>query len=145
MAGKRAKTSTAYASALNYLATRSQAVGGGRVGSGTTDLTFELELHRAECEFLTGDLAAAEERLSMLSRRAANLVDLAAVTCRRIAVYTTLDQSDRAVEMGLEYLRRVGVDLVAAPDDRGGPNRNMSGFGSSSGAGRSRRSLTCRR
>ena len=29
-------------------------------------LAFELEFHRAECEYLTGDLAAAEERLSVL-------------------------------------------------------------------------------
>ena len=51
---------------------RSQRCWRRRAGSGATDLTFELELHRAECEFLTGDLAAAEDRLSMLSRRAAN-------------------------------------------------------------------------
>ena len=30
------------------------------------ELTFALELHRAECEFLTGELAAAESRLTML-------------------------------------------------------------------------------
>ena len=35
------------------------------------ELIFALELHRAECEFLTGALAAAEERLTMLSSRAA--------------------------------------------------------------------------
>ena len=29
---------------------------------------FELEFQQAECEFLTGDFAAAKERLSMLSR-----------------------------------------------------------------------------
>ena len=39
----------------------------------------------------------------MLSRRAANLVDLAAVTCSPHSLYTTLDRSDRAVEVGLEY------------------------------------------
>jgi predicted ATPase len=55
VAGKRAKASTAYASALAYLI------------AGTTlaedcwerryDLIFALELGRAECEFLTGALA----------------------------------------------------------------------------------------
>ena len=116
-AGKRAKTSTAYASALIYLAT------GRRLLAEESwqrhyHLTFELEYHQAECEFLTGDLAAAEERLSMLSRRAANLVDLAAVTCRRIAVYTTLDRPDRAVEMGLEFLRHTGVTWSPHPTDK---------------------------
>ena len=48
------------------------------------ELTFALELHRAECEFLTGQLAAAEERLTMLSSRAANTIELATVTCLRV-------------------------------------------------------------
>ena len=51
-------------------------------------------------------------------RRAANLVDLAAVTCRRIAVYTTLDRPDRAVEIGLEYLRHTGVTWSPHPTDK---------------------------
>src|SRR5207253_11480114 len=72
-------------------------------------LTFELELHRAECEFLTGAFAAAEERLSMLSRRAGRLVDLAAVTCLEEELFTTFGRSDRAVEACLDYLRHLGV------------------------------------
>ena len=68
---------------------------------------FSLWLERAECEYLTGELAAAEERLSLLSTRARTIVDSAAVTCVRLNLYTTLDHSDRAVEVGLEYLRRV--------------------------------------
>ena len=116
-AGKRAKTSTAYASALIYLATGRKLLAE-ESWQQNYHLTFELEYHQAECEFLTGDLAAAEERLSMLSRRAANLVDLAAVTCRRIAVYTTLDRPDRAVEMGLEFLRHTGVTWSPHPTDK---------------------------
>ena len=69
-------------------------------------LTFELELHRAECEFLTGDSAAAEERLTMLSSRAVNTVELATVTCLRVDLYTTLDQSDRAFAVCLSYLHQ---------------------------------------
>lgn len=68
-------------------------------------LTFALAFQRAECEFLMGDFAAAEERLSMLLGRARNLVDSAAVARLRTQLYTILDQSDRAVEAALEYLR----------------------------------------
>ena len=65
IAGKRAKASTAYVSALSYL------VAGAALLSDDgwehrPDLMFALELHRAECEFLTGELAAAEARLTML-------------------------------------------------------------------------------
>ncbi|HMJ41235.1 MAG TPA: PAS domain S-box protein [Pseudolabrys sp.] len=43
----------------------------------------------------------------MLSTRARTIVDSAAVTCVRLNLYTTLDHSDSAVEVGLDYLRRV--------------------------------------
>src|SRR5258708_5172436 len=73
---------------------------------GHYDLTFSLGLERAECEYLTGQLASAEARLSLLSTRARTVVDSAAVPRVRINLYTNLDQSDSAVEVGLDYLRR---------------------------------------
>ncbi len=107
-AAQRAKATTAYASALVYLAAGRALL--------TEDkweqqyrLTFSIEYHRAECELLTADLAAAEERLIMLSRRARNVIDIAAVACLQITLYTTLDRSDRSVEVCLEYLRRDDV------------------------------------
>jgi hypothetical protein len=45
------------------------------------ELIFQLELHRAECEFLTGAPAAAEQRLNVLSTRAANTLERATVAC----------------------------------------------------------------
>src|SRR5882762_9776437 len=106
MAGRRAKAATAYAAALRYFVV-------GRLLLGESgweqcyQLTFDLELNRGECEYLTGELAAAEKRLSQLSTRARTIVHAAAGTCVRINLYTTLDRSNRAVEVGLEYLRRV--------------------------------------
>ncbi|WP_437821538.1 AAA family ATPase [Sorangium sp. So ce1078] len=116
IAGKRAKGSTAYASALKYLA-----AGAAFLEEDSWDrryeLTFALAFHRAGCEFLTGELGAAEERLSELSRRAGSLVDVAAVTFARVDLYTTLDRSELAVEICLEYLRRIGVDWSPHPTD----------------------------
>ena len=106
IAGKRAKGSTAYASALTYL-NAGVALLGDDSWQRRRELIFALELNRAECEYLLGELASAEERLAMLSTRAQTTVDSAAVTCLRINLYTTLDQSDSAVAVGLEYLRRV--------------------------------------
>src|ERR1700753_2663838 len=63
IAGKRAKTSTAYASALNYLIA-GRALLAKDSWEQRYDLTFPLEYYRAECELLTADLAAAEERLT---------------------------------------------------------------------------------
>jgi PAS domain S-box-containing protein len=114
IAGKRAKTSTAYASALNYLAA-GRALLTEDSWQRQYELVFSIEYHWAECELLTADLAAAEERLIMLSHRAGNLIDIAAVACLRLTVYTTLDRSDRGVEVCLEYLQRSGVHWSPHP------------------------------
>src|SRR5260370_37561033 len=51
----------------------------------------------------------------MLSARAANSVELATVACLRVDVYTTLDQSDRAVAVCLDYLQHLGVEWSPHP------------------------------
>ena len=116
LAGQRAKASAAYASAITHLA-----AGAALLSEDSWErrheLTFALELHRGECEFLTGALAEAEQRLAALSRRAANTVERATVACLRVDLYTTLDQSSRAIAVGLDYLRHLGIDWSAHPKD----------------------------
>ena len=114
MAGKRAKASTAYVSALKYLVAGTSLLSDDEWEQ-RPDLMFALELHRAECEFLTGELAAAEIRLTMLSARAQSPVDHATVACLRIDLYTTLTQNDRAVDICLAYLHSLGIDWPPHP------------------------------
>src|SRR5712675_1442566 len=82
IAGRRAKATTAYPSALTYL-TVGVALLPEDSRERRRELTFALELHWAECEFLTGALAEAEQRLAALSTRAANTVERATVACLR--------------------------------------------------------------
>jgi PAS domain S-box-containing protein len=119
IAGKRAKASTAYASALNYLAAGA-ALLDDDCWQRRHDLAFSLQLQRAECEFLTGELAAAERRLTMLSSHAADAVEQAAVACLRVDLYTTLAQSDRAVAVCLDYLRHLGIEWSPHPTEEEG-------------------------
>jgi PAS domain S-box-containing protein len=114
LAGKRAKASTAYASALTYLTAGAALLPDGS-SARRAELTFALELHRAECEFLTGTSAVAEARLAELARHATNLPDLAAVTQLRVELLHVADRIDRCVEVGLDYLSRVGVVWSARP------------------------------
>jgi PAS domain S-box-containing protein len=113
LAGRRARATTAYASALTYLT-----VGAAMLPEDSWErrheLTFALELHRAECEFLTAALTEAEQRLAALSTRAANAVERATVACLRIDLYTILDQS-RAIAVGLDYLRHLGIHWSPHP------------------------------
>ena len=114
IAGKRAKGSAAYASALTYFVTGAQSLRDG-CWERQHELIFALELNRAECEYLTGDLAAAGQRLGMLAAAAANIVERGAVAVLRINLYMTLNQSDRAIEVGLEYLQHAGIRWSSRP------------------------------
>jgi PAS domain S-box-containing protein len=114
IAGQRAKAATAYAAALTYL-TAGVALLPENAWESRPDLAFALELNRAECEFLTGALAESEARLAELAIRAVSVPDLAAVTRLRLELLTTLGRFDGAVEVGVEYLRRVGVAWSAQP------------------------------
>src|SRR6516165_7974333 len=116
IAGQRAKASAAHASALTYLV------------SGATllpenswehryDLTFALELNRAECEYVTGQLGPAEERLSALATQARTLVERAAVACLRMDLYVSFGQFSHAVSVGLECLRDMGLQWSPHPTD----------------------------
>ena len=116
IAGKRAKAATAYASALSYLVA-GMALLPGDCWERRHELAFPLELNRAECEFLTGDLAAADEHLAELSGRACDTAERATVACLRVDLYTALDRSNRAVEVCLDCLRYVGIDLSPHPSD----------------------------
>ena len=114
IAGKRAKSSAAYASALKYLVAGRELLTEGTWDS-NYDLMFSVDYLMAECELLTADMVAAEDRLSMLAQRAKGGHDIAVVTRLRLTLYTTLDRSNRGVELCLEYLRHLGTDWSATP------------------------------
>jgi PAS domain S-box-containing protein len=114
LAGQRAKGSVAYAAALTYLSA-GVALLPEDAWERQHELTFALELNRAECGFLTGALEETEQRLTALSSRAANTVERATVACLRVDLYTALDQSSRAIAVGLDYLRHLGIDWSPHP------------------------------
>jgi PAS domain S-box-containing protein len=117
LAGRRAQASSAYSAALTYLI-----AGHALLDTDSWEqyyrLTFELEFHRAECEILTGALAAAEERLATLLRESRTIGDTATVVCLSVDLYTNLDQADRAVQIGLECLGSIGIIWSAHPTDQ---------------------------
>jgi PAS domain S-box-containing protein len=108
LAGTRARKSTAYAAALSYLRTGCDLLADDRWQRAHA-LAFALELQRAECEFLTGLLPAADERLTALAARAGDVAEAAAVAGLRLALCQALDRNDRAVDVCLEFLRGIGI------------------------------------
>jgi PAS domain S-box-containing protein len=114
IAARRAKLSTAHASALFYLAT-GRALLTDESWETDYELIFSLECLRAECELLTADMESAEKRLSMLAGRATRAHDLAVVIRLQLTLYTASDRLDRGIEICLEYLRRGGTNWSAHP------------------------------
>ena len=55
--------------------------------------------------------------MAALSTRAATTVERATVACLRVDLYTTLDQSSRAIAVGLDYLRHLGIDWSPHPTE----------------------------
>src|SRR5262249_51542778 len=115
-AGKRAKASSAYASALTYFIVGA-ALLPGDAWERRQELAFELELHPADCEVYAGALQAADERLARLATRVAGAVQRCIVAQRRVDLYVTLGVGERAVAVALEALRHVGIDWSANPSE----------------------------
>ena len=116
-ASRRAKGAAAYISALTYL-NCAAALFADNCWERQHGLSFAVEINRAECEFLIGELAVADQRLAALSTRAANTLEQATVACLRVDVCTTLDQSDSAIAIALDHLRRLGIDWSPHPTEQ---------------------------
>ena len=114
IAGRRAKISTAYVSALKYLRAGSVLLAEETWERNYT-LMFSIECLMAECELLTGDMSTAENRLSRLAERAGSRHDYCVATRLRLTLYTNWDKSDRGLDVFLEWLRRDGTDWSRHP------------------------------
>jgi PAS domain S-box-containing protein len=109
-AGLRAKAAVAYASALNYAA-----AGAGLLPADAWlrrhDLAFGLEILRAECEFLTGQMSSSRERLEAMSSHAVSVVERSAVTSLLADVLFALQRPDLGIATCLGFLHETGLDL----------------------------------
>jgi predicted ATPase/signal transduction histidine kinase len=113
-AAQKAMHVTAHGSALNYLHTASKLIDGDEDLDG---FAHRVEFMIAECEFLTNLLDAAETRLAQLARADIDLVLLAEVTRVQAALYTTLDKPETAMQVGFDFLARIGIDIPWRPTD----------------------------
>jgi predicted ATPase/signal transduction histidine kinase len=113
-AGRKAKASTAYASARAYLAA-GMALLEERDWGNQYELTFNLWLELAECEFLSGHFEEAEQLIGKLLARAASRVDKAAVYRVKVHFHVMKSEYPEAVASALTCLRLFGIDLPAHP------------------------------
>jgi PAS domain S-box-containing protein len=118
MAGRRARSSTAYSSARNYL---DQAIALLSADAWTRryDETFEIYLLFSECEYLIGNFAAADALFDMIIDRAGSELDRVKVQNLRIKLYQVAGKYDEGLTVAREALRHFGVTFPDTDSDIG--------------------------
>ena len=126
-AGRKAKASTAYASACVYLAA-GMALLAKETGSSQFELMFSLWLERAECEFLSGNFDTAEQLIAELLQRAASKVDQAAVYHLKILLHVVKSENAQAVASALDVPAPLRHRHAGTSDLGTGPGRIRGGL-----------------
>lgn len=116
VAGKRAMSSTAYASARTYLA-QGAALLSSDAWTRSYDTTFELYLALSECEYLTGNFGEADALSDMILDKAASNLDRAKVFSLRMELYQLAGKYDDSFEAACEALRDFGIDFPESAED----------------------------
>ncbi|WNG23902.1 AAA family ATPase [Cystobacter fuscus] len=115
VAGKSAIRSAAHAAALSYLATGCDLVGEDGWES-HPELTYELTFQRAQCELISGQLGAAEARITTLITRVRTRAEQADVHRLKVDLHGTRGEFPQAVETALSCARRFGLELSPRPN-----------------------------
>ncbi len=114
MAGRKAKASAAYASALRHFR------------SGRTllpedawkhayELSYELHLELAQAEYLSGNVEAAEELFDAVIEKAGTELERAGVYGLKVLLYAGMGKYAEAVQTGIHALEKLGVRLPLHP------------------------------
>jgi PAS domain S-box-containing protein len=115
-AGRKAKASAAYTSALAYFAA-GMALLDERDWSSQYELAFSLWLERVECELVCGDSEKAGQLIAELLPRVTTRVDEAAVCNLKVQLHLMKAENQQAVDSALTCLRGFGIDLPAHPTE----------------------------
>src|SRR5262249_37943344 len=114
LAGKRAKVSGAYASALGYLNGAAELL---PAGAWTTDYALARDLcyERASCHVMTAEFEAAEKLIVEMRERSTSNVDKSRAYRLDIDLAVLKAEYPRGVERALECLRLFGIEMSAHP------------------------------
>jgi predicted ATPase/signal transduction histidine kinase/tRNA A-37 threonylcarbamoyl transferase component Bud32 len=113
-AGQKAKASSAFEPAFNYLMAGLELLGDDAWES-HYDRALALHSEAAEAALLSGDLARSDQLSQLVLDRALSPLDAAAAYQVRMRVRTAQNQMMDAVHIGLQALERLGVSLPEKP------------------------------
>ena len=113
IAGRKAKASTAYKSALNYFATGIELLGDDPWIE--HDLAYRLGFERAECEYLSRNFDEALRQFDALLAHARTTLEKVDIHRVVVDLHTTTVALDEAIARGQEALRLFGIDIPSHP------------------------------
>ncbi len=117
VAGKRAKTSTAYQAGISYLSTGIKLLPPQSWEIDYT-LTFSLYQECIECHYLAGEFEKAEELVKITLKNAASVLDKASINVIRLIHYQNNAVYEKAIKTGLENLNMLGLALPEKPNQQ---------------------------
>jgi PAS domain S-box-containing protein len=114
IAGRRAKNSAAYRSALNYFST-----GIGLLGDGLWESqqgpAYRLSFEQADCEFLSRNFDEALRLFHALLAHARTTLEQAEIHRVVVDIHTAKIEIEEAIACGLGALRLLGIDIPRHP------------------------------
>ncbi len=113
-AGLKAKESAAYGAAIRYFAI-AQEIAPAMLWQSDYALMFQMARERSQCEYLEGHFEQAEAQFELALKHARNTLDRAAIETIRVSLYTTRNDYERAIAVGLEGLAALGLRLPPDP------------------------------
>ncbi len=114
LAGKKARSATAYAEGLSYLRTGLAALPDDAFAT-HYELAYQLHLRAAECAYLAGHFDEADKLADALLPRLRSPLERAELYTVRIVLEANRTRYDRAVALGREALVALGVHVPAHP------------------------------
>ncbi|MEH1852539.1 MAG: AAA family ATPase [Nostoc sp.] len=115
-AGVKARNSTAYVAARDYLQTGIKLLQT-NCWQNQYELTLNLYVTAAEAAYLNGDLEGMEQQAALVLQQAETIFDKVKIYEIQIAVQAAQSQMLQAIAVGREALSQLGVDLPNTPDE----------------------------
>jgi predicted ATPase/signal transduction histidine kinase/tRNA A-37 threonylcarbamoyl transferase component Bud32 len=116
LAGQKARTATAYHAAANYTTTGINLLNQDD-WQNYYSLTLELHNLATDTAFLTGEFDKVTLLADIVKTRSQSVLDQLKVCEVQIQTYTAIKNYHRAIEIGLEFLKALGINAPTYPND----------------------------
>jgi len=114
LAGQKAKSLSAYASALQYFRAGKALLSDDAWDNAYT-LCFNLHLELAQAEYLSANVEAAEKYFDIVIEKAGTELERSGVYGLKVILYAGMGEYDKAVRTGIRTLENLGVKVPIHP------------------------------